>query len=68
MVSLKEEYTRLVADKLTISVDDFTADEKRIIDVGFKLLLEKIEELAELNRYVYRLETEIKNLKAMHDI
>lgn len=64
--SLKERYTKLITDSVTISIDDLTESEKGIIDKSYELFEEKINELKIANDEVKRLNVELANYKAMY--
>ena len=64
--SLKERYTKLIADKLTISIEDLTESEKAVINESFELFEEKINDLKLANDEVKRLSLELANYKAMY--
>lgn len=65
--SLKEEYTELLASKITVSVDDLLENEKKLIDESFILFEYKLDEIKTLNDDIKRLQIEILNLKAMNE-
>lgn len=64
--SLKERYTKLIADKLTISLEDLTESEKAVINESFELFEEKMDDLKIANDEVKRLAIELANYKAMY--
>lgn len=64
--SLKERYTKLIADRVTISIEDLTESEKGIIDESFELFQEKMDDLKIANDEVKRLSVELANYKAMY--
>jgi hypothetical protein len=63
---LKERYTKLIADKLTISLEDLTESEKAVINESFELFEEKMGDLKIANDEVKRLTIELANYKAMY--
>lgn len=65
--SLKERYTKLIADKLTISLEDLTESEKAVINESFELFEEKMDDLKIANDEVKRLSIELANHKAMNE-
>lgn len=67
MKSLKEEYTKIMADASTVSVEDLDTTEMVIIDKGFELFSVKLEDLKIANDEIKRLSIELANLKAMTD-
>lgn len=64
--TLKERYTKLIADRLTISLEDLTESEKAVIDESFELFEEKMDDLKIANDEVKRLTIELANYKAMY--
>ena len=60
---LKKEYTKMMADKITVSIDDLTNTEVSLIDAGFTILEEKLEDIKLLNDEIRRLAIELANLK-----
>ncbi len=64
--SLKERYSKLIADKLTISLEDLTESEKAVINESFELFEEKMDDLKIANDEVKRLSNELANYKAMY--
>jgi hypothetical protein len=64
--SLKERYIKLIADRVTISIEDLTESEKSIIDESFELFQEKMDDLKIANDEVKRLTIELANYKAMY--
>lgn len=67
MVTLKKQYTKLLADSITVSVEDLQPNEISLIDKSFDLFIEKLEDLKIANDEVKRLSIELANLKAMSD-
>ena len=65
--SLKDQYYDLVTDRIKVSKDDLTENEIRIIEFGFELMKEKLEDLKILNDDIKRLLIENANLKAYND-
>lgn len=61
--SLKKEYTQMMADKISVSIEDLTNTEVTLIDAGFTILEEKLEDLKLLNDEIRRLSIELANLK-----
>jgi hypothetical protein len=64
---LKKEYTKIMERRISIKEEDFSHTEKEIINLGFVMLKEKIDEIRELNEEIIRLKIEISNLKAYND-
>ena len=65
--SIKEQYYQIMADKITVSVEDLTDVEKTLIEEGYKLFIEKIEDIKIINDDLKRVTNELLNLKAMKD-
>jgi len=65
--TLKEQYYDLVLDKIIISLEDLNETEKTIIDTGYYLMIEKLEDIKLLTEENYRLKIEIANLKSYQD-
>ncbi len=65
--TLKEQYIKLVADRLLMSVDDFTSTELEIISISFELFEDKLSDIKTLNEENYKLTIELKNLKSSLD-
>jgi len=67
MESLKNKYIKLLAGKITVSVDDLTENELNLITESFELFSEKLDDIKILNDELKRISVELANLKAMHD-
>jgi hypothetical protein len=67
MESLKDKYIKLLASKITVSVDDLTDNELKLINESFELFDEKLDDIRILNDELKRVNIELINLKAMHD-
>jgi hypothetical protein len=65
--TLKEQYYDLVLDKIIVSLEDLNETEKTIIDTGYYLMIEKLEDIKLLTEENYRLKIEIANLKSYQD-
>jgi hypothetical protein len=66
-MNLKKEYTRIISEKISLKEDDFSDIEKEIVNIGFYMVKEKIDEIRELNDEIIRLKIEISNLKSYND-
>ena len=64
-MDLKNEYTKLLATSISVSIEDLTDNEQILIDKSFDLFKEKIEDLVIANDEVKRLSIELANHKAM---
>lgn len=59
----------MMSDKLTISVEDLTENEKTLIEFSFTIFTEKLDEIKLLNDDIKRLSIELSNLKSyMEDL
>ena len=67
MESLKDKYVKLLAGKITVSVDDLTDNELKIINESFELFSEKLDDIRILNDELKRISVELANLKVMQD-
>ena len=67
MESLKNKYIKLLAGKITVSVDDLTENELSLITESFELFSEKLDDIKILNDELKRISVELANLKAMSD-
>lgn len=65
--TLKEQYYDLVLDKIIVSLEDLNETEKTIIDTGYYLMIEKLEDIKLLTEENTRLKVEIANLKSYQD-
>ena len=66
-MNLKEQYFKLLADHITISVEDLTDTESSLISKSYELFQDKLEDIKILNDEVKRISLELANLKAMQD-
>lgn len=67
MESLKEQYIKLLADKILVSVEDLTDNERTLIIESFDLFENKMEDISILNDELKRVNIELLNLKSMRD-
>ncbi len=67
MESLKDKYVKLLAGRITVSVDDLTDNELKLINESFELFSEKLDDIRVLNDELKRISVELANLKAMRD-
>jgi hypothetical protein len=65
--TLKEQYLDLVIDRITVSKEDLTEVEEKIINIGYELLSEKLDDIKILNDEIKRISLELANLKAYQD-
>ena len=65
--SLKDQYYDLVTGRITVSKEDLTKTEIEIIELGFDLMEEKLEDIKILKDNIKRLSIENANLRAYND-
>ena len=65
--TLKEKYTKLLADSITVSLDDLQPNEVILIEKSFELFEEKLADLKIANDEIKRISVELANTKAMLD-
>ena len=63
--TLKEQFTKLMADHITVSLDDLTTTEIELINKAFEMFSDKLEDIKIGNDEIRRLSIELANLKAM---
>lgn len=64
--TLKEQYRDLVTDKISISKEDLTETEETIIDIGYNLLVEKLDDIKILKDELRRVSIDLANMKAFN--
>lgn len=65
--SLRDRYTKMMADKISVSIEDLTPTEKGLIDYGYELFSEKMEDIKILEDENRRISIELANLKSYND-
>jgi len=65
--TLKEKYIKLLADHITVSVEDLTKNELDLINLSYVLFKDKLEDIKTGNDEVKRLSIELANYKAMYN-
>ena len=65
--SLKGQYYDLVTNRILVSKDDLTENEIGIIEFGFELMKDKLDNIKILKDDIKRLSIENANLKAYND-
>jgi hypothetical protein len=65
--SLKEQYTEMMGNKISVSLEDLTDNEKTLIEAGFDLFSEKMEDIKILNDEIRRISIELANLKSFNE-
>lgn len=66
-LSLKEQYIKNIADKLSISIEDLLNNELEIINHSFNIFNDRLEDIKFLKDEVKRLSIELANEKAYRD-
>lgn len=61
----KDEYTKALADHITVSVEDLSPTEISLIDKAYAIFKDRLSDMKALNDEVKRLSIEVANLKAM---
>ena len=67
MESLKDKYVKLLSGRITVSVDDLTDNELKLINESFELFSENLDDIKILKDELKRVSIELANLKAMQD-
>ena len=67
MESLKDKYIKLLSSKITVSTDDLTDNELKLIIESFELFKEKLDDIKILNDELKRINIELINIKSMRD-
>ena len=65
--SLKDKYIKLLSNKITVSIEDLTNNELKLITESFELFKEKLDDIKILNDELKRVNIELINLKSMLD-
>lgn len=65
--SLKEKYFEMMSNKISVGIEDLTDNEKTLIESGFLLFSEKLEDIKILEDENKRISIELANLKAYRD-
>lgn len=66
-LSLRDQYFKTIADKMSISLEDLTDTEKEAIGYCFNIFNDRLEDIKELTEQNKRLSIELANEKAYHD-
>lgn len=56
-----------MADKISISIEDLSQTEKELIDFGYELFSEKMEDIKILNDELRRVSVDLANMKSYRD-
>lgn len=62
--SLKDKYIKMMADKISVSIEDLTDNEKQLIEFSYELFSEKLEDIKIANDELRRISIELANLKS----
>jgi hypothetical protein len=65
--TLKEQYFEMMANKISVSLEDLTDNEKTLIEAGFDLFSEKLEDIKIINDENKRISIELANLKSFNE-
>jgi hypothetical protein len=65
--TLKEQYFEMMANKICVSLEDLTDNEKTLIEAGFDLFSEKLEDIKIINDENKRISIELANLKSFNE-
>ena len=65
--TIKERYIEMMSNRISVSVEDLTDNELSIINYGFELFSEKMEDIKILQDENRRISVELSNLKAFND-
>ena len=65
--SLEDQYRKMMADYITVSVDDLSINERTLILKSLELFKDKLRDIKVLDDEIKRLSLELANLKAMND-
>lgn len=65
--TLKERYFEMMSNKISVSIEDLTDNEKTLIEAGFDLFSEKLEDIKILDDENKRISIELANLKSFNE-
>jgi len=65
--TIKEKYTKLMAESITVLVEDLSNNEKKLIDESFLMFDSKLNDIKELEGQNKRLIIALANLRSMTD-
>ena len=65
--SLRDRYIETMANKISVSLEDLTENEKRLIEEGYILFSERMEDIKILEDEVKRVSIELSNLKSYNE-
>ena len=65
-ISLEDQYRKIMADHITVSVEDLTNNEMLIVNKGWAMFNDKLQDIKIANDEIKRLTIELANYKAMY--
>ena len=65
--SIKERYVEMMANRISVSVGDLTDNEMSIIEYGYTIFSEKLEDIKTLEDENRRISVELANIKSYRD-
>lgn len=65
-ISLEDQYRKIMADHITVSVEDLTSNEMLIVNKGWYMFNDKLQDIKIANDEIKRLTIELANYKAMY--
>ena len=65
--TLKERYVEMMSNRISVSVEDLTDNEMLIIEYGYTIFSEKLEDIKILEDENRRISIELSNLKSYVD-
>lgn len=66
-VSLEDQYRKILADHITLALEDLTDNEHQLINKAFAMFKDKLDDIKTLNDEIYRINLELANTNAMAD-
>lgn len=67
MKTFKEKYIKYLSDKITVSIDDLTDNELKLMNESFEMFNEKLEEIKILSDELRSVKIQLMNIKSMND-
>jgi hypothetical protein len=65
--TLKERYIEMMSNKISLNIEDLTDNEMSIIEYGYTLFSEKLEDIKILEDENRRISIELANIKSYRD-
>ena len=65
--TLKEKFTEMMVNRICVSLEDLTDNEKTLIESAYETFKEKLEDIKILEDENRRISIELANLKAYND-